>query len=89
MSYPNLSQDSIDSITAFFNYVDSDHDGFITYDEIKVAMEVDLNGDGTITPEESVISAAEWVNSYFSSQDINTDQKISLSELLIFNNNNI
>ncbi len=85
-SYPNLSQDDVCTITAFFNYVDTDRDGYVTPDEISAAMAVDLNGDGVISPDELVVAGQEWMTSNFQAQDLNGDQKLSLSELLQYNN---
>lgn len=85
-TWPNLSQDDIDTITAFFNYVDSDKDGYVTKTEIEDAMAVDLNQDGTITPDEKVAAGQEWFNSNFDLQDVNKDSQITLEELLDYNN---
>lgn len=86
--YPNLSQDDVDCLTAFFQYVDTDDDGFVTPDEINEAMAVDLNGDGVIAADEMVQCGQEWMNTYFRAQDLNADGKISLSEMLAYNNRN-
>jgi Ca2+-binding EF-hand superfamily protein len=77
----------IDSITAFFNYVDSDNDGFVTVSEIQNAMAVDYDNSGTITDDEKVRAGAQWIaNGPFAAQDLNGDNKISLQELLAYNN---
>lgn len=86
MSYPNLSQDDINTITAFFSYVDEDHDGQVTVSEVNDAMAVDLNADGVVTPDEKVASGQQWMNTYFSAEDLNGDQKLTLTELLQYNN---
>ena len=84
-SYTNLTQDDIDSITAFFNYVDEDKDGYVSVSEIQDAMAVDLNQDGTITQDEKVTAGQEWLNTNFALQDLDKDSQISLAELLQFN----
>ena len=85
MSYPKLTGEDISVLTEFFQFVDTDHDGFITVAEIKVACGVDINGDGTVSEEEAVKGAAGWLNEFLN-QDMNADQKVSLAELLEFNN---
>jgi hypothetical protein len=85
MTYIYLTDDAISVLTEFFNYVDTDHDGFITINEIKTACEVDINGDGVITEEERVTSASPWINLLLSNQDLDLDQKLSLTELLTYN----
>jgi hypothetical protein len=85
MTYTFLTDDNISVLTDFFNYVDTDHDGFITINEIKTACEVDINADGIITEEERVTSASPWISLLLSNQDLDLDQKLSLTELLIYN----
>jgi hypothetical protein len=85
-TYPNLTQDDINSITAFFNYVDTDQNGLIDVDEINQAMAEDFNQDGVITPDEAVQGGQQWMQSYFNAEDFNKDDKLSLSELLQYNN---
>lgn len=84
--YPKLTQDEIDTITQFFQYLDVDGDGFVTIAEIREACAVDLNGDGVVTEEEKDMCAQAWLGMYLPKQDINKDQRISLHELLQFNN---
>jgi hypothetical protein len=85
MSYPNLSADTIATLTTFFYAIDTNSDGFISIDEIKAAEAEDLNLDGTISAEEIAACAAPWLNQE-NVQDLNNDQLISLAELLQFNN---
>lgn len=80
MSFPNLSNDDIMTITDFFNQVDTDKDGFISVQEITEAMTVIVNN---ITYDNS----QEWLANYFSAEDFNQDNLISLNELLLYNNN--
>jgi Ca2+-binding EF-hand superfamily protein len=86
MSYPNLTQDDIETMAIFFQWMDTDKDGFVTVDEIKDACAVDLNGDGVITEEEKTQCAQAWLGSYLSQQDVDGDARISLHELLKYNN---
>ena len=88
MSYPNLTQDDVQTITTFFNYADLDHDGFITPQEINEAMAEDFNGDGTITDDEKIQGGKQWMQSNFNAQDFNSDQSLTLAELLQYNNQN-
>lgn len=74
------------AITEFFNYVDADKDGFITIDEIKDACKVDINGDGTITDDEKLQTARVWIVEKLPIQDLNGDQKLTLDELVAYNN---
>jgi Ca2+-binding EF-hand superfamily protein len=86
MSYNNLTQDDIDTITLFFNFVDLDKDGYITPNEINEAMKEDFNGDGIIIDDEKIAGGRQWMESNFNAQDFNADDKISLAELLEYNN---
>ena len=86
MSYPNLTQDDIETMTLFFDFVDSDNDGYVTVDEIREACSVDIDGDGEITDAEKNASAAPWLGALATSQDTDGDQKLTLAELLQFNN---
>lgn len=85
MSYPNLTSDEIDDITVFFNAIDTDHDGFITFDEIKAACAVDINADGVITDDEITQCSHVWINDILPLEDLNSDSKLTLVELLTFN----
>lgn len=69
------------AIVDFFNYVDTDHDGYITVDEIRNACSVDINNDGVIDAFEAEIGAAPWLNA-LPLEDLNGDHKLSLTELL-------
>ncbi len=70
------------AIVEFFNFVDTDHDGFITIEEIKNACAVDINQDGTISEDEKLQCARIWIQEKFPLQDLNNDQKVSLNEML-------
>jgi Ca2+-binding EF-hand superfamily protein len=80
-----MNADKIETLTVFFNWVDTDHDGFISIDEIKEACAVDIDGDGTITDAEKIQCAQQWITMNLPLQDANGDQLISLAELLAFN----
>ena len=80
-----LSQDMIDTLTTFFAWIDSDHDGFVTIDEIKTACGVDLDGDGVVSEAEKLACAKTWIETYVPLQDLDRDGRISLAELLLFN----
>lgn len=84
--YPNLTAEEISTLTEYFYFIDADHDGFITIQEIKVACGVDINQDGTISEEEMYQCARGWLNDYLSQQDKDNDSKVTLHELLQFNN---
>lgn len=79
-----LSSDDVACITAFFEYVDADHTGFITPLEIEAACAVDVNDDGVTDRAEIVASAKAWIDA-FAAQDLDADQKITLHELLAYN----
>jgi len=72
------------ALTDFFNFVDTDFDGFITVNEIRNACAVDVNADGTIDVAEIDACSAPWT-AKLSTQDLNGDQKLSLQELLSYN----
>jgi Ca2+-binding EF-hand superfamily protein len=72
------------ALQKFFEYVDTDHDGFVTHNEIKAACAVDINNDGQITDAELLQTAQPWFER-FSEQDTNHDGEISLQELLVYN----
>lgn len=81
-----MNQDTIASVSAFFAYVDKDGDGFITPSEAQAAMAVDYNSDGVVSGDEQVKAGAQWVqNGPFAAQDLDGDQKITLVELLSYN----
>lgn len=84
--YPNLTNEELFNLTEFFNFVDADHNGYITVEEMKVACGVDIDGDGTITDAEMLQCARVWLDTYLSLQDVDKDTKITLHELLKFNN---
>ena len=86
MAYPNLTIEDIQVMTEFFNFVDQDHDGLLTIEEIKTACQVDINMDGVISEEERAQCARVWTDFVFANQDMNGDNKISLEELLKYNN---
>lgn len=85
-NYPNLTYEQICNLTDFYNFVDTDHDGFITIEEIKLACAVDINNDGVISEEEMITCAKTWLNSYLALQDKNSDNRLTLHEILQFNN---
>jgi Ca2+-binding EF-hand superfamily protein len=76
--------DKIETLTSFFDFVDTDHDGFITVNEIRDACSVDVNADGIISEEEIVACAKPWLDS-LNLQDLDGDTRISLAELLAYN----
>lgn len=71
-------------IIEFFNFVDTDRDGFITVNEIKEACAVDINQDGIVSEDEKIQCARVWLQDRFPLQDLDGDQKISLAELLAY-----
>ena len=85
-NYSNLSADDIVALTMFFEYVDTDHDGYITIEEIRTACAVDYNSDGVIDQNELIRGGQIWIEQYLPSQDVNADSKITLEELLSYNN---
>jgi len=85
--YPKLTRDVVTDLTQFFLYVDQNRDGYITVSEIREACAVDINNDGIITEAEKDRSSRVWIQTYFAQQDLNKDMKISLHELLLYNNN--
>ena len=86
--YSHLTQDDVDTITTFFNFADLDHDGYITQEEINNAMSEDFNGDGTIIDDELIQGGKQWMESNFNAEDFDKDAKISLAELLKYNDEN-
>ena len=86
MSYPRLTQDDINTITLFFTYLDSDKDGFVTVTEIQEACGVDYNNDGVIDESEKLKAALPWMTDFFNQQDLDGDMRLTLEELLTFNN---
>lgn len=84
-TYKNLSQDDIDTISEFFNYVDTDKDGSISKSDIESAMSIDLNKDGVISNDERLSAGVQWFQNNFNLQDLNRNQVLSLTELLKFN----
>lgn len=86
MSYPALTVDDIETLTLFFDWVDQDKDGYITVSEIKSACEVDVNADGIISEDERLQCAQPWLEG-LAGQDLDDDSRLTLDELLQFNNN--
>jgi Ca2+-binding EF-hand superfamily protein len=86
MSYPHLTQDTIETLILFFEFVDADKDGFITINEIKSACEVDIDNDGLVSEAERDACASSWL-AVLGEQDLDGDQKLTLHELLMYNNN--
>lgn len=80
-----LTSDQIEILTIFFDWVDTDKDGFISKDEIIAACAVDLNADGVIDEIEKLQSAKDWLTTYLPLQDGNLDDKLTIEELLAFN----
>lgn len=64
--------------------MDTDHDGFVTIAEIHTACDIDIDKNGVIDASEMQKGSGPWL-AVMSTQDLNTDQKISLSELLAYN----
>ena len=87
MSYPSLTADDIDILTRLFNFIDSNNDGFITEQEIIDACAVDINNDGDLSQEEIDSTCGPWLSALKAKQDVITvDCKLSLAELLKYNN---
>ncbi len=85
MSYPKLTSDDVSTLQLFFQYVDSDADGYISIDEIKTACAIDINGDSMISQTEIDIGAAPWLSTLIA-QDLDGDTRVSFTELLQYNN---
>lgn len=81
-----MSTDDIETMTIFFQYVDADHDGYVTIAEVKTACEVDIDGDGVIIEEERTACAQAWLGA-LEGQDLDDDLRLTLHELLLYNNN--
>lgn len=77
-----ITPDTIATVTAFFNHVDTDHDGVIGVPELQEALAVDYDSNGVITADEKVKAGAQWLNNGFDIQDVNQDNKLTLAELL-------
>jgi len=73
------------ALTEFFYWCDTNKDSLISVAEIRSACAVDVNNDGSITATEVDTGSAPWL-ALLSVQDMDSDQLISLGELLIFNN---
>lgn len=73
-------------MTMFFQWMDTDDDGLVSVHEIKEACAVDLDGDGVISEQEKTQCAQTWLGTYLAEQDVDGDAKISLPELLKYNN---
>jgi hypothetical protein len=82
---PALSVNDIAILLEFFNYVDTDHDGFITVAEIRAAV-TDTNADGTNSKLQIVASSLPWLTA-LTNQYIDGDSRITLSELMECNAN--
>lgn len=85
-TYPKLTADEVETLSLFFDWVDTDHDGYITVNEIKEACAVDVDGDGLITEAEKTACAQAWIAA-LAQQDVDADAKLTLDELLTYNNN--
>lgn len=83
-----LTEDVRATLTAFFQWVDTDADGYITVDEIQAACAVDFDGDGVISDAEKIKAGQQWIDINFPLQDSNGDTRITLEELLAFNVSN-
>jgi Ca2+-binding EF-hand superfamily protein len=66
--------------------LDKDNDGYVRVAEIKEACAVDVNGDGFISEEERMQGAQAWLGA-LEGQDLDDDQRLTLHELLLYNNN--
>jgi len=82
---PALSVNDIAILLEFFNYVDTDHDGFITVAEIRAAV-TDTNADGTNSKLQIVASFLPWLTA-LTNQYTDGDARINLSELMECNEN--
>ena len=83
--YPHLSDEDISVLTEFFNYVDADHDGVISIEEIRMACAIDINHDGVISDSEKDQAARVWLRLYLNREDVDHHHSIALSDLLMFN----
>lgn len=83
--YPHLSDEDISVLTEFFQYVDTNQDGFITVDEIRNACAMDINHDGVISEMERDQTARVWLRLYLDREDVEHTHTISLGQLLQFN----
>lgn len=86
MSYPNLTSETIQVLTTFFNFVDSNNDGFVSITEIIAACQVDIDNNETITQSEIDSTAGPWIASLQANQDLNHDALLTVNELLQYNN---
>lgn len=78
--YPNLTKAEIQMVTDFFNFVDLNKDGYVTYEELVRACSVDVNGDGVISESEKSFCIAPFVHEY------GKFEKIDLKTLLSVKN---
>lgn len=79
--YSNLTTDDIQTITDFFNFVDTNKDNLVSVSEV-------INAMTTTDPVTGVVynNSQEWLANYFVAEDFNHDQLLSLDELLQYNN---
>ena len=77
-----LSQDEIDTVTAFFNSVA--HDNIISYSDIGDIEGVDVNADGAVSYAEKAACAEPW-QVLFPAQDGDGSGGLTLVELLVYN----
>lgn len=82
---PELTQDDLETLATFFGFVDADHDGFVTIEEIRAASAVDVNNDGIVSAEEIAACAAPWLDVFLAEQDLDGDRRVTLAELVEFN----
>lgn len=85
MSYANLTLDEIELITKFFKSADADGNGTITVREIQEASDVDLDGDGQVSPDEAEACSRVWLTVFLALQGEDPERAVTLEEVLAIN----